>query len=56
MKFPLAEADVELPRLASRSCRKVSKSLPAGVPAVAPDALFVLVLFVLLDELPPEAA
>ena len=48
MKFPVAEADAEEPRLLSRSWRKVCKSV------LLEDAPLVLV--VLLDEPSPEAA
>jgi len=68
IKLPVAGADVALLRLASRSLRKVCKSVLAGVPVVLftvlpvlPDVPFVLlvlldVLFALLDALLPEAA
>jgi hypothetical protein len=49
IKFPVAEADVEEPRLLSRSWRKVSKS-------VLPVDVLLVLLLVLLDEPSPEAA
>jgi hypothetical protein len=52
VKFPVVPVEAEVPRLATRSWRKVSRS------ELLPDVLLVLldVLFVLLGELLPEAA